>query len=98
MALLHVERIGGLAGFGGIGAHVRSLGQIETGAFSEAEHRALEALFESHSHGKKKVPPVNRDGFHYRITRKIAGKDETIEVPEDLVPAALTKCVKDELI
>lgn len=98
MALLRVERVGGLVGFGGIGAHVRSLGQIETGKISDAEHQAVDALFESHSQGKTRGNPDVRDGFRYRITRTIAGKDTTIEVPEEDVPKFIAHCVKDELI
>ena len=95
MAKLHVERIGGLAGFGGAGARIRSHGEIDTAALSTAEQHAVEALFQSH--GKTKQPPVC-DGFRYRITRDAPGGAQTIEAPEAAVPQALSKCVKDELL
>jgi hypothetical protein len=95
MALLHVERIGGLAGFGGVGAHVRSHGKFDTDALSPEEQHAMEALFKSQ--GKAK-PSQIRDGFHYRISRATSGGTETIEVPEAAVPTPLAQCVKDEIV
>jgi hypothetical protein len=95
MALLQVERIGGLAGFGGPGAHIRSQGQLETDALSPKEQRIVENLF--NSKGKAKASQV-RDGFRYRITRTLSGQTETIEAPEGAVPVSLAQCVKDELV
>jgi len=95
MALLHVERIGGLAGFGGAGAHVRSLGQLDLDTLSAEEQRAVENLFQSK--GKSKATPI-RDGFSYRISRTTSGRTETIEASESTVPKSLTQCVKDELV
>jgi Emfourin len=95
IALLHVERVGGQANFGGAGAHVRSHGQIETDALSPEERRAVEALFKSK--GKTKASQM-RDGFRYRISRTTPEGTETIEVPEAAVPAALAQSVKDELV
>jgi len=95
MALLHVERIGGLAGFGGAGAHVRSHGHLETDALSPEERHAVEALFKSQ--GKAKASQI-RDGFHYRISRTTSAGTETIEVPEAAIPIALGRCVKDEIV
>jgi len=95
MAKLHVERLGGLANFGGAGAHVRSHGEVDMAALSAAEQRAVEALFKSR--GKAKPSQV-RDGFRYRISRTTSGGVESIEAPEEIVPAALSQCVKDELV
>jgi hypothetical protein len=95
MSLLHVERIGGLAGFGGVGAHVRSHGQLETDALSPEELRTVEALFKSQ--GKAKASQI-RDGFRYQISRATSGGTETIEVPEAAVPTTLAQCVKDEIV
>ena len=95
MPLLHVERLGGLAGFGGAGAHVRSHGQLETDALSTEEQQAVEALFKSH--GKAKATAM-RDGFRYRISRATSGGTETVEAPEAAVPDALARCVKDEIV
>jgi len=95
MALLQIERIGGLAGFGGANAHVRSLGQLETDTLSPEHQRAVEDLFKPT--GKSKDARIC-DGFRYRISRTRSGKTETIEAPEERVPVALTQCVKDEFV
>ncbi len=95
MAKLHVERIGGLAGFGVSGSHLRSHGDLDTATLSAEDQQAVEALFQSQ--GKAKRSQV-RDGFCYRVTRSTSGGTETIEVPEEGVPVALTQCVKDELV
>ena len=94
MGLLSVERIGGLAGFGGPGAHIRSRGQIGISSLSDEDQRTLEKLFKDRGGAK---PSATRDGFSYRISRSTASGTETIEVPEALVPAAIAACVKDEL-
>jgi len=95
MALLQVERIGGLAGFGGAGAHVRSMGQLETDTLTPEEQRAVEDLL--NSKGMAKAARIC-DGFRYRISRTLSGKTETVEAPEESVPTFLAQCVKDELV
>jgi hypothetical protein len=94
MAKLRVERVGGLAGFGGLHSHLRSHGEIDLAALSPADQRAVERLFQSQ--GKAK-PSQARDTFRYRISRATPEGVETIEAPEEVVPAALSQCVKDEL-
>ena len=94
MALLQVERIGGLAGFGGTGAHVRSVGQLDTDTLSSEERCAVENLFKSK--GKAKASQI-RDGFRYRISRTSSGRTETIVASEMAIPISLAQCVKDEL-
>jgi hypothetical protein len=94
MAKLHVERLGGLAGFGGARSHVRSHGEIDTATLSPADQRAVDRLFQSR--GKTKSSPA-RDTFRYRISRTTPEGVETIEAPEEHVPAAISRCVKDEL-
>ena len=95
MALLSVEKVGGLAGFNVAGAHLRSHGQIDTSTIPIEDQRAVEALFKSQS--KPNRSPVC-DGFRYRITRSTSAGTQTIEVPEALAPSVLVQCVKDELI
>jgi len=95
MPVLHVERIGGLAGFGGARSHVRSHGQLDAASLSASDQKAVEELFRSKS--KATTSPM-RDAFRYRISRSTPGGTETIEVPESLVPGKLTECVKDELV
>ncbi len=94
MALLRIERTGGLAGFGGPGSHIRSQGQIEFESLSDAEQRAVDALFQSRRSAKSSKI---RDGFSYKISRTTSSGIETIEVPESRTPAPLAACVKDEL-
>ncbi|MBN9122212.1 MAG: hypothetical protein J0I06_24245 [Planctomycetes bacterium] len=95
MSLLHVERVGGLAGFGGPGAHVRSRGQLDPDDLSAEERHAVEVLFKTRGRAKGAQTP---DAFHYRISRTTAAGTETVEVPESAVPTALVRCVKDELV
>lgn len=94
MAVIKVERIGGLANFGGPGARIRSHGQIHPATLSEADRYAVEKLFEK----REKKPSSARDMFSYRISRTTETGDETIEVPESALPASVIACVKDELI
>ena len=95
MSKLHVERIGGLAGFGGARSHVRSRGEVDLETLSAEDKRTVESLFQSQGSAE---PSQVRDGFLYRIARTTPGGVETIEVPEDVVPAAIRRCVKDELV
>lgn len=95
MKILHVEKLGGLANFGGAHARIRSRGQIDTEALSTKELQAVESLF--HRPGKSKSP-VMPDSFRFRISRITATGTETVEVPESSVPAILASCVKDEFV
>jgi hypothetical protein len=91
---LQIERLGGLAGFGG--ANLKSRGEVAMSDLSPADRQAVEALFAD----KGKAPPVPRgaaDMFRYRITRQTPSGPETIEVPEQAVPAALRDSVRDVL-
>lgn len=89
---LTIERLGGLAGFGG--PNIKSEGQLNSSDLSPADQAKVEKLFEGGS-----VPPVKNtnDVFNYRITRQKDGRSQTIQVPESLVPAALASSVKDTL-
>jgi hypothetical protein len=92
--ILRVERIGGVAGFGGTRSRIRSRGEIEFDALSVADRAAVERLFLAR--GKKKVPQ-SPDAFSYRITRESSRGSETVEADEADVPVALMRCIKDEL-
>lgn len=95
MPLLHVERLGGYAGFGGAGARVRSHGHIDASSLSAAEQQAVEALFQKG--GKAETAPMP-DEFRYKISRTTPTGTDVIEAPESLIPAALAQCVRDELV
>jgi hypothetical protein len=94
MPKLHVERIGGLAGFGGARSHVRSHGEIDTASLSATDQEAVEGLFQAR---RKSKPSKARDSFRYRISRVTPEGVEMIEAPEEAVPTALSQCVIDEL-
>jgi len=95
MAILHIEKLGGLAGFGGVHARIRSRGQIDTAALSATDQKAVDSLFQTLGPSE---PPKGADGFRFRISRTTAVGTETIEVPETHVPAPLASCVKDEFV
>lgn len=95
MAILHVEKLGGLAGFGGARARIRSRGQIDTASLSAADQKAVDSLFQT---GGASAPPTEADGFRFRISRTTAAGTETIEASEAHVPAALASSVKDEFV
>jgi len=95
MAVIHVERLGGFAGFGGKRAHIRSRGQIETSELSKDENKKLESLF---LHHKVKEPPGAADAFRYQLTRISDAGAEVVVVQESDLPEKLARCVKDELI
>jgi hypothetical protein len=89
---LTIERLGGVAGFGG--PNIKSEGQLDFSDLSPDDQAKVEKLFESGS-----IPPTKNtnDVFNYRITRQKDGHSQTIQVPESLVPAALVSSVKDSL-
>ncbi len=90
MSKLTIERLGGLAGFGG--PNIKSEGQLDFSDLSPDDQAKVEKLFEGGS-----IPPVKNtnDVFNYRVTRQKDGRSQTIQVPESLVPAALISSVKD---
>lgn len=95
MAILHVEKLGGLAGFGGPRARIRSRGQIDTATLSPADQNAVDLLFKT---GGASGPAKGADAFRFRISRTTAAGTQTVEANEDQVPAAIASCVKDEFV
>ena len=95
MPTLRVERLGGLANFGGARSHVRSRGQVELASLSPADQKAIRSLFGTR---RRPTPAGSADLFRYRLDLRTASGDETIEVGESDLPAAVTSCVKDELV
>ena len=90
MGRLTIERLGGLAGFGG--PNLQSRGEYAYSDLAVPDRAKVDALFA----GRKRasVKPV-ADGFTYRISRKGARGTETVEVPEALVPQVLIASVVD---
>jgi hypothetical protein len=94
MSTVKVEKIGGLAGYGLPGSKLKSSGETAISALSPADQAWIESSFEK--------PPQEvgneRDTHRYRITRTENGRDQSVEVPEALVPHALKACVTDKLL
>jgi hypothetical protein len=88
---IRIERIGGFAGFGLPGSHLRSKADLAASDLSPDEHRALEALFAA----KKSSTAQTPDSFRYRITHERADGTRTIEAAEADVPASLKNRVRD---
>jgi len=86
-----VERVGGLAGFGG--PRLKSAGEVAMSALSAKDRKAIEALFR----GAARAGAGKPDGFVYRITLRSGGVTKTVDVPEERVPEAVRKCVKSTL-
>jgi hypothetical protein len=95
MGTLKIERIGGLAGFGLPSSRVKSSGEQAVSALSAADQASVESLFRNPK--PQQGSGLERDAFRYRITRVINGENQTIEVPESVVPPALKACVSDKL-
>ena len=96
MGIIKIERIGGVAGFGG--PHLKSRGELPLADLSVADQAAVDALFAHKGKARGMAPNAQmRDGFSYLISRPTATSSETVEVPESMVPAALLASVKDRL-
>jgi hypothetical protein len=86
---LSIEKLGGLAGFE---SPLRSRGTVEASSLSPQDLATVNSFFT--------VPPPDfqvTDGFRYRITRKGPQGEESVEVPEHLVPESISTAVRDEL-
>ncbi len=94
MGMLKVERIGGLAGYGGAGSRLKSEGSMQFAALSPDDQQQIETMFQMRM---KADASQTRDGFRYRISRGGGAAGDVIEVPEDKMPAALIACVKDRI-
>lgn len=90
--ILTIERLGGIAGFGG--PNLKSEGEYALADLSPADRERVEVLFRGTS--KSRSRPA-ADGFSYRITRSRKGVVESVEAPEDLIPQPLIASVKDSL-
>lgn len=91
---IEVERIGGFAGYGLPGAHLRSRGLLVLATLSSAEQIAVNMLF--------CAPPAcassGCDTFRYQLTRQTLDGPQTIVAPESEVPLAVQQCVHDEFV
>jgi len=94
MQRLQIERIGGIAGFGG--PHLKSRGEVALSDLSSADRQAVERLF-ADPQGAQPAHPGEADAFRYRLTRQTPAGAQTVEVPGNAVPAALRDSVRDVL-
>jgi hypothetical protein len=95
MSTLKIERLGGLAGMGGMTSHVRSHGQLQWSELSPADKESVEKLFRA---GSQSDPGPTRDGFRYRLTRSSGAREETVDAHESSIPDVLINSVHDELV
>ena len=87
MAMLTIERRGGLAG-------LAARGEVDMASLSQEDRAAVEALF-----GRRGKFPAGPGGdrFIFRLTRAGASGTKSVEVPEQFMPSALVRAVKDVL-
>ncbi|MDQ0454150.1 protealysin inhibitor emfourin [Rhizobium paknamense] len=93
MGDLHLEKLGGFAGFGGAGAKLKCCGVYAAEQLDDAERSLIETFFEGNPLATRSM-----DGFRYRITWPERFGERSVEVSENLVPEALRKAVKDRLL
>lgn len=89
-----IERLGGLAGFGGPSAAIRGRGRVDLDQLSAGDRAAVDALFTRY---RDTSPAPRPDAFRYKISRGSGAGAETVEVPEGALPVAITGAVVDEL-
>lgn len=94
---LLIERLGGLAGVGLPGSHIRSRAIVEGKALSTEESLSVAALFANPSTAS--VTAVKgADGFRYRLTLHRNNDNKKIEINEAALLVSLRQRVQDELI
>ncbi|MFM7315450.1 MAG: protealysin inhibitor emfourin [bacterium] len=93
MAVYRVEKLGGLAGFGGPLSRVKSVGQMDESALDEPVRQFLRDRFASTSSTETMGRP---DEFQYKITLETSGVEKTIILPESQTPLVIRQSVRDE--
>lgn len=91
---IDVERLGGLAGYGMPGGHLRSRCHVMAQGLSLADQVMLRDIF---------LHPVEalvqtRDAFRYSLTRQRHNRLHTVVVAEAAVPESILNCLRDELV
>jgi hypothetical protein len=94
---LLIERLGGFAGMGLPGSHIRSQAMVAGKALSTEESRSVAALFATPPQAGA-AAVKGADGFRYRLTLRRNHKVQKIEVSEAALLVSLQERVQDELI
>jgi hypothetical protein len=82
-----IERRGGIAG-------LKGRGEIAAEELDQSDRETLKGLFKG---GKKLPRDEGADRYTYTVTRESDSGSKTVEVPETMMPRALTRIVKDQL-
>lgn len=94
---LEIERLGGFAGIGGPGSHMRSRAVVRGSELSDEERKSVHALFKART-GVAPPPQTGADRFRYRLKLDAGGSHSEIEVGEADLLASLQERVQDELV
>jgi uncharacterized protein YdeI (BOF family) len=87
MDKLTIERRGGFAG-------LKAKGVVETDSLDTADRAKIDELFTTK--GKLPASP-GADRYIFTVTRETDSGKKTMEIPEHLLPSAVSRAVKDEL-
>jgi hypothetical protein len=94
---LEIERLGGFAGIGLPGSHIRSRALLTGSQLSADERKSVAALFDARSGGG--VPAqAGTDAFRYRLTLRSNDIHRVIDVGEADLLESLRARLQDELI
>ena len=94
---LEIERLGGFAGMGLPGSHIRSRAVLRGSELSDEERRSVDDLFKTRT-GAAPPPHAGADAFRYRLKLDAGDSHSEIEVGEADLLASLQERVQDELI
>jgi hypothetical protein len=94
---LEIERLGGFAGIGLPGSHIRSRALVRGSELSAEERDSIAALFKART-GVVAPPQAGADPFRYRLTLHGGESHPEIVVGEAELLASLKERVHDELI
>jgi hypothetical protein len=94
---LEIERLGGFAGIGLPGSHIRSRARLRGSELNDKERDAVDKLFKTRT-GAVPPPQTGADAFRYRLKLHGSDSQSEIEVGEADLPASLKDRVQDELI
>lgn len=81
-----IERRGGIAG-------LKGRGEITADELDHSDKEKLKDLFKG---GRKLPRDDGADRYVYTVTRESESGSKTVEIPETLMPRALTRVVKDQ--